>query len=173
MNRLLVSAAVLGLVSSAPAFAQTGDPASATATADATIVSTITISKTQDMSFGSLASPSVSTVVTVDAAGNLTGGLEVPGSNTGSAATFDVAGDPTFAYSVDITDPSDTISLVDTGSAGGAAMPLVLSIDGGVATGRTISAATNDVIVVGSLTVGADQAPSTYQGTMTVQVQYD
>ena len=72
MKRLLVSAAVLGLLAAAdPAFAQAGPTASASANANANIVGVIGITKANDMTFGNLVSPATPTDVVMAATGTL------------------------------------------------------------------------------------------------------
>lgn len=168
MNRLLVSAAVLGLISSSSAFAQAGPSDSASAPASAVIVAPISVTNTNEssLSFGQIAADAAPGTVSVDAGGNLsssTPNLVIDGS-TGSAATFAVEGAPNLAYSTDIPTP---ISLTGPGTA----MSASVSKSGGA---TNLDASGDDSFsVVGTLTVGADQAAGAYSGTVNVTVQYD
>ena len=166
MNRLLVSAAVLGLISSAPALAQ-GAPASTTAQATADIVGVISIEKSTDMDFGQLVAPTTETHVTVAADGTLAGGLAVPSGSSGSAASFTVTGSE---YNYSATVPA-SISLASSGLP---SMNLDLTVVGGAAN-RTglVGDSTDDLVITGDLTVGANQPIGSYSGTINVSVAYD
>lgn len=167
MRKILVSAAAVAAVATAaPAFAQGAGPtASDSANASATIVQPISISKTQDMAFGSIAADSTNPgTVSVAANGTLTSSpnLSITGS-TGSAAAFDVDGQATLTYTVQtpanavLSNGTESMTVTLTGPTG------ALTIDNGNL---------NDVVVTGSLAVGANQAPGVYNGSFTVSVQY-
>src|SRR5437762_9349774 len=104
LTKVLAIASIL-IAGSTASFAQ----ASATASASATIITPISISKTVDMNFGNIAvSASTSGTVVLSTAGSRTtggsGGVTLP-STTGTvaAASFTVSGEPSLTY--DITLP--------------------------------------------------------------------
>jgi hypothetical protein len=170
MKRLLVSAAVLGLLSSAPAFAQAGPSSTASTSADAEIVQSISVTSDQShLNFGKIAAPvqDAGTVSVVDASGTLqssTPNLIVTGS-TGSAAKFNVSGAIGLAYTPSLA--SSQITLVN----GGNSMLADLSIIGNA---TNLNGSGQDSFeVIGDLHVGIAQAAGTYQGTVNVSVQYN
>jgi|SwirhisoilCB3_FD_contig_41_7368010_length_672_multi_2_in_0_out_0_1 spore coat protein U-like protein len=171
MKRLLVSAAVLGLLTSAPAFAQTTQvSAPATTSADAIVVAPISVSNNgTTLNFGKIAASSAPGTVAIDSAGTLTSSapnLHVAGS-TGSVPTFTVTGAASLAYTANI--PATATLLLTPG--GGASMSANLSKSGGAA---SLSAGGTDTFkVVGTLNVLANQTPGTYHGTFDVTVQYN
>ena len=167
MKALLVTAAAVGLLASTPAFASAGAPANANATADAVIVQPIAIQKVTDLNFGRIAADSNAGTVTVDNSGNRTSSNPpslLIGGTAPSAATFTVSGEPNLAYTASLT--SSTISLTGAGTMSAA---LTLQQAGPSLNGSGASS----VSVGGVLSVGANQAAGTYQGTMTVNVSYD
>jgi hypothetical protein len=166
MKALLVSAAAVGLLTAAPAFAQAGPSASATANADAEIVAPIAIAKTADLNFGRIAADAAPGTVSVDASGNLSSSspnLVISGS-TGSAAAFHVTGAANLAYSSTV--PA-TVSLSD----GTNTMTAAIGRVGGDPTLDGTGA--DDFNVTGTLTVGAGQAAGNYSGSFSVSVQYN
>jgi Mat/Ecp fimbriae major subunit len=169
MKRLLVSAALLGLLSSAPAFGQAA-PASAVANANAEVVNRITLTKTADLNFGKIAADTNSGTVTVSTAGTRSStspSLLIAGT-TPTAAAFTVGGTPTLGYNISLTNASITLTNTTDNTK---SMPATLTLS--KASG-TLSAGGADTLTVGgALTVGALQAPGTYQGQMTVTVVYN
>lgn len=166
MKALLVSAAAIGLLSAAPAFAQAGPSSTANAGASAEIVAPIAVTKTADLDFGRLAAFASPADVSVDAGGTLSPsapGMVISGS-TGSAAAFDVTGAPSLAYST-------TIPASVTLTGAGADMIADLSKDGGAA--ALSATGTDSFKVVGTLHVGGGQTPGAYAGSFDVSVQYN
>ena len=168
MNRLLVSAAVLGLVSASPAFAQAGASDNASAPASATVVAPISVTPRAEteLNFGQIAAANGPGTVSVDENGLLTSAtpdLVVAGS-TGSAAVFDVEGAPDLAYSTTIPTP---ITLTGPGTD----MSASVSKSGGAT--NLSGTGTDTFSVVGTLSVAANQTPGSYSGTVNVTVQYD
>jgi len=168
MKALLVSAAAVGLLSAAPAFAQAGPTSTANAGADATIVTPIAVINVQGtkLSFGTIASGDGGTV-TVDADGVISSSdpnMLITGS-TGSAAGFHVTGEAGLAFTANVdssvtlsdgTHPDMTATLVPYGIA--------TNLDG---TGI------EDFTVGGTLTVPAGQGAGSYNGTFSVGVYYN
>ena len=168
MNRLLVSAAVLGLISTTPAFAQAGPGDSATAPAVAEIVQAISVTSDESsLSFGQIAAPvDVAGTVSVDASGNLTPSdpsLLITGT-TGSAAGFNVQGGPGLAYTPSVSTPV-------TLSSGVNEMTADVNTTGNAA---SLNGSGSDTFqVVGTLNVGTNQPAGVYNGTVNVSVVYD
>jgi hypothetical protein len=174
MKRLLVSAAVLGLLTSAPAFAGAGPTsAPATTSADAIVVAPISVtnelnSVATTLNFGKIAANAAPGTVSVDSTGSLsssTPNLIVAGS-TGSVPTFTVTGGAGLAYSTNIP---QTATLTGPSAA---TMIATLAKSGGL-TNLTNPGGTDSFKVTGSLAVGANQTPGTYHGTFDVTVQYN
>jgi hypothetical protein len=134
--------------------------ATATATADATIVTPISIVKTADMNFGNIAVSTTGGTVIMSPAGirSNTGGITMPAvSGTVSAAAFTVAGQANYVY--DITLPSSEVVLTN----GANTMNSAIFTTDITASQGTLSAGGSQQIKVGAtLTVSAGQAPGTY-----------
>jgi hypothetical protein len=171
MKRLLISAAVLGLLSSAPAIAA-GPTASVSTGADATVVAPIAITNVLNgnatkLSFGQIAANAAPGTVNISAAGVLsspsTPTLIVAGS-TGSVPTFTVTGAPGLAYtgtvpaSVSLTGPGTAMSATLTKSGGAS------NLDGTGKDTFTLSA---------SLAVAAGQVAGSYTGSFNVTAAYN
>lgn len=173
MKRLLVSAAMLGLLSSASAFAA-GPTASVSTGADATVVAPISITNvvngtTTKLSFGQIAANTSAGHVSVSATGAVSSTdvptLVAPGS-TGSVPTFTVGGSPNLAYTGTVP-----ASVTLTGPAGSTAMTAALTKSGGSA---SLNASGQDTFTLtGILAVGANQAPGSYTGTFSVTAAYN
>jgi hypothetical protein len=172
MKRLLVSAAVLGLSSTA-AYAA-GPTASVNTSADATVVAPIAITNLVNgnattLNFGQIAANAAPGTVNISSAGVLsspnTPNLIVAGS-TGSVPTFTVTGSPNLAYTGTV--PAN-VSL--TGPAGSTAMVATLTKSGGAA---SLSGTGQDTFTLSaSLAVGAAQTPGSYHGTFAVTAAYN
>jgi hypothetical protein len=171
MKRLLVSAAVLGLLTSAPAFAA-GPTASVNTGADATVVAPIAITNvvndvTTKLSFGQIAANSTAGHVLISAAGVLSSPdvptLIAPGS-TGSVPTFTVSGSPGLAY-------TGTVAPTVTLSGPGTDMIATLTKVGGLS---NLDANGKDSFALSaSLAVGASQTPGLYTGTFATTAAYN
>lgn len=154
---------------SASSFAQV----SASASATATIVSPIAISKTVDMNFGNVAVSAVAGTVILPPSGPRTtgGGVTLPATTgTVTAASFTVTGTPAYTYAITLPAAATTISqgantmTVDTWTS----TPTVAA--GGLLTGGT-----QTLLVGGTLHVAAGQASGTYVSgvNFTVTVNYN
>lgn len=147
---------------------------SATATASATIVAPITITKMVDMNFGNVAVNAVAGTVVLTPAGvrSTTGGVTLPANaGTVAAASFTVGGQGNFTYSITLPAAATTISsgantmTVDTWSSN----PTVIA-------GGTLNAGgTETLLVGGTLNVNANQAAGAYTSAVpfTVTVNYN
>jgi len=168
MKNKLIPIAALLMTFSASAFAQ----ASATATSTATIVTPISITKTVDMNFGSIATSASGGTVVLTPAGarSATGGASLPAAaGTVTAASFDVAGEDGYTYA--ITLPS---SVTLTRNSGAETMTVDAFTSNPTSTGE-LTAGAQTLTVGATLNVGASQAPGTYvSGTaFTVTVNYN
>lgn len=167
----IVKFLVFGIVMiafSANTFAQV----SATATATATIVSPIAISKTVDMNFGNVAaSAALGTVILTPAgARSITGGVTLPATaGTVTAASFTVTGTPGYTYAITLPAVALTIT------SGGPSMTVDTWTSNPTPTG-TLVAGTSTLTVGATLHVGANQAAGVYgvpAETFTVTVNYN
>ena len=169
MKRLLISAAVVGFISTGPAFAQAGPTSTTQGTADAVVVESIQVSPTEGttLNFGRIAAEAGTVTVNPDSTYSSSPNMIVDAANIG-AAGFDVTGTANLAYSADI---DSTVTL--TGDGGGT-MSASLNPSGTTAVSSSLDVNGSDQFNVGgTLTVGDDQTPGTYQGQFAVTVQYD
>lgn len=176
----LASVVMVGAFGSTSSFA-----ADASTTANAEVVAPIAITKDSDMNFGKFSPTGTAGTITLDTDGSVDGGANVTVlSNTSAAvARFTVSGEPSATYA--ITYPTG-VSLSD-----GAATPSTMALsflsevvaDGGTATGgATTTAATGtldattgvqDIILGGTLDVGASQTAGSYTATFNIGVEYN
>lgn len=163
---------IVVLAFSSSTFAQV----SATATAAATIVSPIAISKTVDMNFGNVAASAVAGTVVLSPAGarSTTGGVTLPATvGTVAAASFTVTGTAGYTYSITLPAGNTTIA------SGGNNMLVNTWTSNPTPTG-TLVAGTSTLTVGATLNVGANQAAGAYSsdnvggsGPFTVTVNYN
>jgi Mat/Ecp fimbriae major subunit len=168
-NTLLRQAALATIVAATMGFNTTALAASATANATATIVQAITIAKTADLGFGSVA-PSATggnvTVSTADTRTACTGGQFCSGTVTSGG--FSVAGAPSFAYAITLPASAITITRVS-----GTETMSVSTFGHGAGASPALSAVgAASFKVGGTLAVGANQVAGTYTGTFAVSVDY-
>jgi hypothetical protein len=166
MKKILAFSALI-LAFSAGTFAQVSDVATATAT----IVAPITITKTVDMNFGNVASSAaLGTVVLTPAGGrSATGGVTLPATaGTVSAASFTVGGQTGFTYAITLPAAATTIT------SGANTMTVNTWTSNPSGTG-TLTGGTSTLTVGATLNVGANQPAGTYvSGTpFTVTVNYN
>jgi len=149
--------------------------ATATANASATIVSPISISKTEDLSFGNLAVDASGGTVILDASLAATrtsagaGGVSLPSiTGTVSAATFVVSGQADFTFDVNVLNPNIVIS-------NGTDNMSVENFTTSAGAGTLNSAGTQTVYVGADLIVNGSQAPGVYTSSapFTVLVNYN
>ncbi len=139
----------------------TGANAQSTATASTTavLVTPISISKTTDMHFGTVASSGTAGTVVLDYADGrtTTGGASLPsGSTTQKTAVFAVTGEGTSGFSISI--PSSPITL--TGSVSGSMTVSTFLCDLGASS--TLVGGSKTLKVKATLNVGAGQVAGTY-----------
>jgi len=155
------------LAFSAATFAQV----SATATATATIITPIAITKTTDMNFGNIAvNASLGTVVlTPTSTRTVTGGCTLPAvTGTVTAAAFTVTGQGTSTYSITLPVAATTIT------SGANTMTVDTWTSNPTPTGA-LTAGTQTLSVGATLHVAASQAAGTYVSGVpfTVTVNYN
>lgn len=139
----------------------TGVNAQSTATASTTavLVTPISISKTTDMHFGTVAASGTAGTVVLDYADGrtVTGGASLPaGSTLQKTAVFDVTGEGTSGFSISI--PSSPITL--TGSVSGSMTVSNFLDDLGASS--TLVGGTKTIKVKATLNVGVGQPAGTY-----------
>ena len=157
----VIAAAAIALVASY----QNGQAASASASASATVIAAIAVSKTADMNFGSVVPTSSAANVALSSAGAVTSTLTTTGAH--SAAAFSVTGGNNETYA--ITLPT-TASLSD----GASHTMTVDTFTSSVGTGTTLSGTGTGAFNVGAtLHVGANQVAGAYTGTFNVTVVYN
>lgn len=139
----------------------------ATATASATIITPISISKTADMNFGNVAVQSTNpgtVILTPAGARSTTGGTTLPATTgTVAAASFTIAGEAGYTYV--ITLPSSALTI----SSGANTMTVTAFTSNPSATG-TLTAGTETLTVGATLNVAAGQAAGTYTSTVPFDV---
>lgn len=149
----------------------------ASATASATVVTPIAITKATDMVFGSFIPTTAAGTIAVntDSAVTFTGGVTAaPGGATAAAAKFSVTGEPnatyTIAYAptVTLTGPGTAMTLTQVSDLTGAGGAATL-----VATGTLSGTGAQSIFVGGSLAVGANQVSGAYTGNITATVAYN
>ena len=139
------------------AVTQSGTSTSATGTASAIAYTPLTVTLGPAMDFGTIASGSNPTTVSVNAAGAVTApagaGNAVVTIATGAPLTFNIQGASGLAYNLNIAD-----GVLDDG-AGGAAMPVTITGDNRPA---ALDGTVQTVTATADLSVGANQSQGNY-----------
>ena len=162
----VIAVAIIGTFASNSSFAQ----ASATAAANATIVTPISISKTVDMNFGNVAvAAGTGGTVVLATTGNRTtggaGGVTLPATTgTVAAAEFTVSGQASYTYTITLP----TNATLTDGSSHTMAVSAFTSSPS--STGTLSSGGTETLKVGATLTVAAGQAAGTYTNSTGVPV---
>ena len=165
-RRAAAALAGIALVSMAATAAHAQASATASTGASVTIADPIAITKTADLSFGTVVPSAAAGTVAVSTGGvrSVSGGVsELAGTIT--AAAYRVAGYGNSAYNIAL--PA-SVSLTGDGTAM-TADTFVSS----VGTSATLSGGIGSFSVGATLNVGANQAPGTYTGTFNVTVAYN
>lgn len=154
MNKMIASAiALIG-------FATTSNgQATATASTTAVLVTPISIAKSVDMHFGTVAASGTAGTVILDYADGrtTTGGASLPaGSTLQKTAVFVVTGEGTSTFSIAI--PTSPITLSD----GGSASMTVSSFVDDLGAASTLVAGSKTIKVKATLNVGVAQTAGTY-----------
>jgi hypothetical protein len=139
--------------------------ATASGTANATVIMPISISAGTALNFGTFAANSGggTVVITTASARSATGTVALSATTPGVAGTFTVTGNAGSTFA--ITNPG-TFNV----TSGANSMSVSLT---GLATIGTLTAGTATIQVPGTLTVGASQAPGSYTGTYNMAVEYN
>lgn len=164
--KMTLAAAVVGLA----ALPMTAKADSTSATASATVAAPITVAKTTDLLFGTIAPTASAGTITMTNAGAISAdaNTELLGGTT-SAASFAVDGEASTAFSATV-DASAT--LAGSGTAAGQSMTVTLTND--VPGSPTLDGSGDATINVGGgLAVGANQVAGPYSGTFNVTVSYN
>ncbi|MEP7166081.1 MAG: DUF4402 domain-containing protein [Ferruginibacter sp.] len=159
MKIKILSMAILMTVLTASAFAQS----TAYATTTALLVTPISISKTTDMHFGTVASSATAGTVALDYVDgrSATGGASLPaGSLLQKTAVFAVLGEGNSSFSISI--PTGSITL--TGSVSGTMTVDNFVCDGGVST--TLTGGSKTLKVKATLNVPANTVAGTYENDL-------
>lgn len=144
---------------------------SADVNASATVVRTLAVTSTSELSFGTFAAGNTSGTLVMGATGNrtATGGVTLVAANPGSQATVNLAGTPGTSYSVSL--PTSVQLATATSSA---TMTLASFTTTLVASqGSLNTGGTGSFGVGGTLTVSANQPIGTYSGNFTVTLNYN
>ena len=162
----------LSLVSTlmaAATFSSGSFAATATGTANATVLTPITITAGTALNFGTLAGNTAGTVTVTAAGARSTSGGVVVTSGAFSAASFTVGGTSgatfgvTYPASFNVTSGANTMAVLVGGGTAGA---------NGAATGSLTSASIS-FPVGGVLSVGAAQPAGSYTGNYVMTVEYN
>jgi hypothetical protein len=147
--------------------------ATATAPSTSTVIVPIAIAKTADLTFGKLAAGGTAGSVTVSPNGarSFSGGTTT-GGGTSSAAQFNVTGEPGLTYSItlggtQLTSGANNLAFTTVSDT------TASSITTGNVTSGTLTGGAQSIFVGGTLTVGANQAPGAYSGSVTATVDYN
>jgi hypothetical protein len=148
----------------------------ATASATATVVTPMNITKNADLAFGKISAGATSGTIKVSTSGgaSVTGGTTKSGG-TPTAANFTITGDNSATYTIDLSGTTATLTGAGTPMALALAMDFVGDGSGTttVTTGALSGAGSQTLYVGGTLSVGASQAPGAYTGGVTVTVAYN
>jgi hypothetical protein len=167
-KRLFLSLLTAGIAAvggtSAVAFAAT-----ATATVDAQISSSLSVSTTTGLAFGSMTSGPLGGTVVVNANGVrfATGGVNLSTASVTSPALITIIGKPNATYAVTL--PA-TVQLSD-GTGNSMTVGNFISTPSG--TGQLDGTGQQVLSIGGTLTVGANQSFGSYRGVMAVVINYN
>src|ERR1700752_4561610 len=101
MTKLSTASTFSAITLAMAAIAAPAQAATVTANATATVLIPMTITKTNDLRFGSFAATAAAGTVTISTAGARTStGVQLSSMSTGGAAGFTVAGDTNYTYAI-------------------------------------------------------------------------
>ena len=181
---LAAGVAIAGLGLAAPASAATTDSADVQAQI-LTALSVVAVTGDDVLDFGTIADGGISAdqTIAVSAAGvRGTCPASLTCAGTITAPTFHVTGAKSKAVNISFVNATETLTYVGTAPSGFTSNTMSVgsfvtdATNGGVSNQLLLSAtagAQTDFHVGGTLTVHPDQAPGTYQGTLTVSVAYN
>lgn len=171
MNTKFMKAVLAGTAVAALGFGSTGaQAATASATANATILAPVTLTNNLSLEFGTIVPDAVGGTVTIDHAGAQTCSGALVCSGTTRAAQFTATA--TIGQTIDIDVPVTTATLNRSG--GGASMLVSnLNLVGNVsATSVAMVGASYVFTVAGQLAVSGSQMAGVYQGSFNVNADY-
>ena len=166
-RKILIAAAIAAALPAAPALAASPSN-TATASGKALLLLPLTLTKVNDLQFGTIVSSAVAGTVTINAASGArthTGGVTEVGSDPGQRALFDWAGTPGQQVNFDLSYPTT----LDDG-AGNSVQVALLYLQSSTAIAD--SAGVVEVGVGGSILVSANQPEGTYSNTFQVTANY-
>lgn len=168
MTKFFVKGVALATVAAMGFTANAAQAANATASAKANILRSVSITKTSDLDFGTIApSNTAVSTVQVNAAGGVTCGTGLVCSGTTTAAGFEISG--ANGQTVSIT--SDASVTLNNTTTAGTSMNASLALNNSTML-LTATPANNAFKVAGTLSVAPGQAEGAYSGTFTVNVNY-
>ena len=165
-NALIAAGSVLAL--SALATAATAGTTTASANASVSVISQTTISKTQDMVFGTVVRPtSGTTTFTLDASDNVSasGGNGTVVASTTSSTKFQIVTQAAITYTL-----APTLTFVQTGLTN-VAVGAVATTNG--TPGQVPANGSQEIRYGASFDVGTATVPQNYTGTLSVIVTYN
>ncbi len=158
-----VAVSLFVLAGATSAFAGVGNPASDTATASATVISPLTVTKVDDLVFGKVVQPTTGSGTASIAASSGSqiqlSGLTAPTAQGTKPAHFTVSGDNTTAWTAALTAPTTLTNGSDSIAF--------------TASTSTLTSSPKDVYVGGTITVTNTTTPQLYTGTLTVTATYN
>lgn len=172
--RFAKSAVAVGAIGLAAVLLSDVQAASTTATATATVATAIGISKTVDMSFGTIGATAIAGTVDLGTDGSRTcTNVDCLAGSPGAAASFDITGQASQTYS--ITLPAAAVSLTGPGSPA-TDMDATVFVSLPTPTGTLNGGGTETLLVGATLAVAiaATQTPGVYtSAAFTVTVNYN
>jgi hypothetical protein len=166
--------AVAILFSGVSVMASAQNNATQAATASAKIVAPLTLVKSADLNFGTIATSNAVGTVTVPATSgsqaSATGGASMVASSLSQTgpAVFAITGESDQTFKLNVK-TGDVITLAN----GDETMDVTLSIPGFTATANTLTGGTRTLYIGGSLAVGANQVSGSYSKTFDVTIAYE
>lgn len=140
---------------------------STTNSASATVVAPVTLVKTADLLFGSVAPAAFAsgTVTVYPTGGRIGSNVVLSLTNSGNPASFYLTGNPGAGFSIDLPN-----SIILTGP--GNSMQLTTFTSSPSSVGSFNASGNATINVGGTLTIGANQAAGVYSGSFSITVDY-
>lgn len=174
MKKMIIGLFAIGMMAglSNKLVAQTTNTDNATASAFATIVSPIEITKTVDLQFGTIIKGVGTVTVATDNARTFSNTALNPGDQgtTPAAAVFTVSGEGAYTYSIAFTNATENLTNGAVTMVAGSFV--ALSSDGEGLTG-TLALGADTIKVGATLTLDNDEIPGLYTGSFQVTVAYN
>lgn len=166
MTHLKHKLIIAAIATSAGLYAGMTSAASVTATANALVITPLSIAENVQMDFGTIAGGAAAGTVVLDTAGarTTTGDATTIAAGAGAAGDFTITGEPLQAYSLSITSAANNLI------SGANTMTSSTYTDN--STGTMPGGGSETFQVGATLAVGASQAGGVYAGSYTVTVDY-